>query len=47
MAEAWPGARLVARPGTGHRRILRDGATIHEIVSFVRGIGARREYGVA
>ena len=47
MAEAWPGARLVARPGTGHRRILRDGTTINEIVGFVRAIRVRREYGVA
>ena len=42
VASALPHARLVARPGTGHRRILRDPVTIAEVVEFV-GRGDARE----
>ena len=42
VADAWPDARLVARDGTGHRRILRDPATIAEITSFVSEVARRR-----
>jgi pimeloyl-ACP methyl ester carboxylesterase len=41
LAAAWPGARLEPRPGTGHRRILRDRATIDTIVGFVRALPRR------
>ena len=37
IAAAWPGATLVARPGLGHRRILKDPATVAGIVGFVKG----------
>jgi pimeloyl-ACP methyl ester carboxylesterase len=35
IADAWPGARLVATSGLGHRAILRDPAVIHEAVAFL------------
>jgi len=35
IADAWPDARLVPRPETGHRRILRDAVTIESITSFI------------
>lgn len=35
IAEAWPGARLLATDGLGHRRILRDPAVIDAAVSFL------------
>jgi pimeloyl-ACP methyl ester carboxylesterase len=41
IADAWPGARLVATSGLGHRAILRDPAIIHEAVAFL-GEAARR-----
>lgn len=34
IADAWPGARLVATSGLGHRGILRDAAVIGEAVGF-------------
>jgi hypothetical protein len=34
IAGQWPGARLVAPDGLGHRRILRDDAMIREAVAF-------------
>jgi pimeloyl-ACP methyl ester carboxylesterase len=37
LAAAWPGAKLVARPGVGHRRILRDAETVARIVGFIGG----------
>ena len=37
LAAAWKGAVLVPRPGLGHRRILKDGATIDGVMRFVRG----------
>jgi pimeloyl-ACP methyl ester carboxylesterase len=45
LALAWRDARLLDRPGTGHRRILRDGATIASIVEFVRGLVGREADG--
>ena len=38
IADAWRGSALVARPGAGHTRILRDPDALDEIVEFV---GAR------
>jgi pimeloyl-ACP methyl ester carboxylesterase len=35
IADAWPGARLQATDGLGHRRILRDARTIAAAVEFV------------
>lgn len=35
IAEAWPGARLHATDGLGHRRILRDGAVVEAVVAFL------------
>ena len=35
IAAAWPNARLVSRPGLGHRKILRDPETIARAVEFV------------
>jgi hypothetical protein len=34
LAAQWPGARLIAPDGLGHRRILRDDAVIGEAVAF-------------
>lgn len=42
MAAALPHARLVARPGTGHRRILRDPTTIAEVAAFVGALEVGR-----
>ncbi len=36
LVAQWPGARLVATEGLGHRRILRDPAVIAEVVMFIR-----------
>jgi hypothetical protein len=35
IAGAWPGARLLATEGLGHRRVLRDAGVIEAAVSFV------------
>jgi pimeloyl-ACP methyl ester carboxylesterase len=35
IAEAWPGAELVATAGLGHRRILRDATVVARSVAFV------------
>jgi pimeloyl-ACP methyl ester carboxylesterase len=35
IADAWPGARLLATDGLGHRRLLRDETVIAEVVRFV------------
>jgi pimeloyl-ACP methyl ester carboxylesterase len=37
IAAAWPGARLRATRGLGHRRALRDPEIVAEVVDFVRG----------
>jgi pimeloyl-ACP methyl ester carboxylesterase len=37
IAAAWPGARLHATSGLGHRRILRDPAVCAEVAAFVAG----------
>jgi pimeloyl-ACP methyl ester carboxylesterase len=37
IAEAWPGARLHATSGLGHRRILRDPGTLATVAEFVGG----------
>jgi len=38
LAAAWPGARLHATAGLGHRRILRDHAVLAAIAAFVAGV---------
>jgi pimeloyl-ACP methyl ester carboxylesterase len=38
LAHSWPGARLHTTAGLGHRRILRDPATLTEVVSFLKGL---------
>jgi pimeloyl-ACP methyl ester carboxylesterase len=35
IAEAWPGAQWLATRGLGHRRILRDAATVQAVVDFI------------
>jgi pimeloyl-ACP methyl ester carboxylesterase len=37
LARAWPGARLHATLGLGHRRILRDPGVLGEVAEFVAG----------
>ena len=37
LAAAWKGAEFIARPGVGHRRILRDAETVAGVVEFVSG----------
>jgi pimeloyl-ACP methyl ester carboxylesterase len=41
IAEAWPGARLVATEGLGHRGLLRDAGVMREVVGFLEEGGAR------
>jgi pimeloyl-ACP methyl ester carboxylesterase len=36
IAQAWPGATLMATSGLGHRRVLRDAGVIAEAVDFLR-----------
>jgi pimeloyl-ACP methyl ester carboxylesterase len=43
LAEAWPGARLLAVPRLGHRRLLGDPSVIAEAVDFVVGAEVRLE----
>src|SRR5688572_4296260 len=38
MAATWAGSRLVERGALGHKRILRDAATISAAVDFARGV---------
>ena len=35
LAEAWPGAKLMATSGLGHRAILRDAEVVQRLVAFV------------
>ncbi len=37
LAAAWPGARLHATSGLGHRRVLRDPEVVGEVVDFLTG----------
>ncbi len=37
LARAWPGSRLHATSGLGHRRILRDPAVLADVATFVVG----------
>jgi pimeloyl-ACP methyl ester carboxylesterase len=40
IANAWPGAQLVATAGLGHRAILRDPDVVRRTVEFLRvGVG--------
>ena len=41
MAETWSGSRLVERPSLGHKRLLRDTATITAAVNFARSVTPR------
>jgi pimeloyl-ACP methyl ester carboxylesterase len=41
IADAWPGARLVATSGLGHRAILRDPTVIREAVGFLEEAAPR------
>jgi pimeloyl-ACP methyl ester carboxylesterase len=42
IARAWPGARLLATDGLGHRRILRDPTAMTAAVSFVAATAGSR-----
>lgn len=35
-AASWPGARLLATTGLGHRRILREPAVVEEVIAFLK-----------
>lgn len=37
LLRSWPDARLLVTQGLGHRRILRDGDVVEEVVEFVEG----------
>ena len=41
LVESLPEARLVTTDGLGHRRILKDAAVVHQVVSFLREADAR------
>jgi pimeloyl-ACP methyl ester carboxylesterase len=41
IAAAWPGARLIATTGLGHRGLLRDPDAVRETVAFLRGADSR------
>lgn len=41
IAAAWPGARLVATTGLGHRGLLRDEGVVRETVAFLREADGR------
>lgn len=42
IASAWPGARLMATRGLGHRRILSDPGVLEQVAGFVSGrVGSR------
>jgi pimeloyl-ACP methyl ester carboxylesterase len=41
IAAAWPGARLIATTGLGHRGLLRDRDTVREMVAFLGGAAGR------
>ena len=41
IAVAWPGARLIATTGLGHRGLLRDPDAVRETVAFLRGADSR------
>ena len=41
IAAAWPGARLIATTGLGHRGLLRDPDAVCETVAFLRGADSR------
>jgi hypothetical protein len=37
VAEAWPGARLVATDGLGHHRVLADPGVVEAVVAHIAG----------
>jgi pimeloyl-ACP methyl ester carboxylesterase len=37
LAAAWPGARLIATAGLGHRRLLRDPEVVRAVVDYLTG----------
>lgn len=38
IADAWPGSRLVAAEGLGHRRLLRDERTLSTVTDFIHAL---------
>ncbi|HYR12050.1 MAG TPA: alpha/beta fold hydrolase [Longimicrobium sp.] len=38
IADAWPGSRLVAADGLGHRRLLRDERTLATVTDFIHAL---------
>lgn len=38
IADAWPGSRLVAAEGLGHRRLLRDERTLATVTDFIHAL---------
>jgi pimeloyl-ACP methyl ester carboxylesterase len=38
IADAWPGSRLVAAEGLGHRRLLRDERTLTTVIDFIHAL---------
>ncbi|HEU4885422.1 MAG TPA: alpha/beta fold hydrolase [Longimicrobium sp.] len=38
IADAWPGSRLVAADGLGHRRLLRDERTLSTVTDFIHAL---------
>jgi pimeloyl-ACP methyl ester carboxylesterase len=45
IATAWPGAQWLATRGLGHRRILRDAATVQAVVDFLGETRGPRQLG--
>jgi pimeloyl-ACP methyl ester carboxylesterase len=43
IADAWPGSRLVAAEGLGHRRLLRDERILAMVTEFIRALPRRAE----
>jgi pimeloyl-ACP methyl ester carboxylesterase len=41
IAAAWPGARVLATEGLGHRAVLRDPAVVRSAVAFLTRASAR------
>jgi hypothetical protein len=44
LQRAWPGARLHAVDGLGHRRALADAAVLTRIADFVAAAGQKAEF---
>jgi hypothetical protein len=37
ITAGWPGSRVQATPGLGHRKLLRDPAVVSAVVAFITG----------